>query len=97
DFGPGQLIFERAEYSVREDGGTVALTVLRTNGSTGVISVIGVTTGMSATSGEDFVGTNTVIAFADGEIRKTFSIAILDDNIAEVVENFRVDLAQPTG
>src|SRR6185436_5816316 len=75
----------------------VLLTVIRTNGSTGLISVRYRTFDISASSGSDFVGTNNVIAFADGETRKSASITILNDNVMEGPEAFTVELFNPTG
>jgi uncharacterized repeat protein (TIGR01451 family) len=97
DFGPGRFMLGSSEYVVREDGVTAEVTVIRTNGHTGFVSVNYRTVDSSAIGGFDYVPTNTVLAFADGETRKTISIGILEDNLMEGAENFTVQLSNPTG
>lgn len=38
-----------------------------------------------------------VLIFAEGEVNKTFMVELLEDDIPEVLEAFRVSLSSPTG
>jgi len=38
-----------------------------------------------------------VLTFAEGEVNKTFSVELLEDDIPEVLEAFQVSLSSPTG
>lgn len=37
------------------------------------------------------------MTFAEGEVNKTFTVEVLEDDIPEVLEAFRVFLSAPTG
>ena len=97
DFAPGQLFLSSSNYVVDEAGAYVDIGIVRTNGSTGFISVQLATLNITAQSGLDYVGTNTTIAFADGETVKIFRIPILIDFINEGPEEFNVSIFNPTG
>lgn len=97
DFGPGELIVERTEVSVREDATNVFLTVIRTNGFTGLVSVRYRTRDGTASGVSDYVGTNAILSFNDGETRKVAGISIVNDNVTEGDETFIVELVSPTG
>ena len=38
-----------------------------------------------------------MLAFAEGEVNKTFTVVLLEDDIPEVLEAFQVSLSAPTG
>src|SRR5262249_12488576 len=80
---PGALQFSNANYNVNENAGTVTVTVTRTGGSMGSVSVNYATSDGPATAGNDYTGTSGTLTFADGEMSKTFTIPILDDNLVE--------------
>jgi hypothetical protein len=82
---------------VNENGGAATLTVVRTGGSTGPVTVDCATSDSSAASGSDYTATSGSLHFADGETAKTFTVPILDDKLAEPAEKFRVTLASPSG
>src|SRR5439155_26065554 len=86
-------------YFVSEAAGSVTLTVLRLNGSNGVLSVRFATADGSATAGSDYLYTSNILTFANGETLKTFTIPILQDTLVEGDENFTVTLSslQPPG
>lgn len=97
DFAPGQILLSSSSYVVDEAGGSVEITILRTNGRTGTITFdIGCFDG-TARTGFDYVQTNATIAFADGELVKTIRVPILVDFISEPSETFEVRISRPTG
>ncbi|MDB5386973.1 MAG: hypothetical protein JWM11_2619 [Planctomycetaceae bacterium] len=98
----GQLQFSAANYSVSEGDGTVSITVTRTNGSAGSVSVQYRTFDMSTNPnpawGEgDYHSTSGKLTFAAGETSKTFTVRIIDDTQVESNEVFGVQLLSPTG
>ncbi len=99
----GTLALSAATYTVGEAAGTVTVTVNRTNGSTGAVSVgyslaNGTATGGAACgAGVDFVNTGGTINFANGEMTKTFTVTICNDTVVEGNETFTVTLAGATG
>ncbi|PSB14360.1 hypothetical protein C7B76_16520 [filamentous cyanobacterium CCP2] len=94
---PGTIQFGSSTYTVNEDAGTIDLTLTRTSGSDGAVSVTVNHTGGTATNSDDFNFASTVVNFADGETEKTVSVAILDDAIVEGDETATFELSSPTG
>jgi uncharacterized delta-60 repeat protein len=100
EIAPGTLSFETSTLSVREGGVTVEATVtlVRTNGSSGTVTVDYSTADGSATGGLDYVPTSGTISFADGETRKTFNVAVLaDTDASESTETVNISLSNSTG
>ncbi len=79
-------------------GGNVVVSVTRTGGSNGAVSVdySTIDTG-TAISGSDYQTTVGSIVFAPGEIQKRIIIPIINDNLVEGTENFNVVLTNVTG
>ena len=74
------------------------ITVARTNGSSGLISVRYYTYNGSATSGSDYTGvTLGTLSFGSGETSKTISIPLNNDNNVELDEDFFLVLTNATG
>lgn len=63
--------------------------------SNSTVSVDYGTSNSSATAGSDFSATSGTLAFAPGEVTKTFSVPILGDTLYESNEIFRVALSNP--
>ena len=100
DTAPGQFIFLTNNFPVSEDlTNTVArITVQRINGNSGVITVQYDTADGTATNGLDYLRTSGILAFADGETVKTFTVPILADTLSETNgETVNVFLFNPTG
>ena len=93
----GVLQFSGASYAVNEDGTSVVLTVLRTNGSYGDISVDYTTADDTATDGFDYQATIGTLLFADGETTQTITVPIDDDLDYEGDERFTVTLSNAQG
>ena len=71
---PGSFQFSSSTYSLAENGGTLTITVTRTGGSSGAVSVNYATSNGVATAGADFTAASGTLNFANGETSKTFSI-----------------------
>ncbi len=92
--GPGVIAFEANRFTIAEESGPLALTLRRTNGRTGAVSVQVNTTNGSATAGSDFTGlTNVLVEFADNTNTATVAIPITADSRAERNETFQVTLS----
>ncbi|MCX8156409.1 MAG: hypothetical protein N3J91_08190 [Verrucomicrobiae bacterium] len=97
DFGPGVLGFPVLTYQAGENAGTVNITVRRTSGSLGIVSVDYQVVPGSATAGADFVVASGTLQFADGETAKSFPVRILDDSLSEGNETVLLVLSNPRG
>lgn len=95
---PGELQFEGDAYYVNEGAGSgvVYLTVARTNGTDGEVSVNYSTSNGSAISGSDYAGSSGTLTFAPEESYKTIAIPIVNDLVVEGEESFEVTLSDPT-
>ena len=93
----GSLQFTGASYSVAENGSAIVITVSRTGGSFGTVTIDYATTDGSATAGNDYTATSGILTFADGVTSQTFSVPIIDDSNYEGNESFTVSLSSATG
>ena len=73
------------------------ITVTRTGGSGGAVSVRFQTSNGTATAGSDYDGTSGTLNFAAGEVTQTFIIQLLDDARDEPEETVNLTLSNPTG
>jgi Ca2+-binding RTX toxin-like protein len=95
---PGVLSFSAPTYTVTENGVQATLTVVRTGGSDGAVTVRLATANGTATAGNDYTSVNTTISFADGDTTaKTINVPISDDTLVESNETVRLTLSNPTG
>ncbi len=92
---PGQsLQFSNATYSANENAGSVALTVTRSGGTSGALSVDYATTESgTASAGQDFTAVSGTLDFADGESSKQFTIQLIDDAVYEGDETVGLSLS----
>jgi hypothetical protein len=93
---PGSLQFSTAAASVNE-GAAVMLTVTRTGGTTGVVTVHYATTDGSATAGTDYTLASGTLTFAHGVASRVVAIATKTDTAQEGPETFTVTLDNPGG
>jgi parallel beta-helix repeat protein len=95
---PGKLQFSKANYKVKEDGGTVTLIVKRVKGKDGEITIDYATSDDTATAGDDYTATSGTINWANGDnAGKTITIDIINDSEVEDDETLIVSLGNPTG
>lgn len=98
DAGPGQIAFAASAYATGENNTNAVITLVRSNGNSGVVSVKISTADVTTTAGLDYVPQNlTTVSFGDGETAKTLLIPVLDDGFVEGDEIFNVTLAETTG
>ena len=94
----GTLQFSASSYSVNESGGSIAITVTRTGGSSGAVSVQYASSDATATAGADYTAASGTLSWAAGDtMAKTFSIPILSDALVEGNETVHLVLSNPTG
>lgn len=95
---PGTIQFSGATASVNEGQASIVLTLSRTGGSAGPVSVSYVTSNGTATAGSDYTASNGTVDWADGvAASKTITIPILNDSTVESAESFTVTLSNVQG
>src|SRR5205814_792950 len=97
---PGNFQFSSATYSDSETNAThnATITVTRTNGSNGAVSVHYATSDGSATAGSDYTATSGDLNWADGDASaKTFDVSVTGDTVFESDETVTLTLSAPTG
>jgi hypothetical protein len=93
----GSLEFSSPTYSVNEDGATVTITVKRTGGVAGAVSVTAATT-IGSAEGTDYANVSNPLNWGDGDSSdQTFKVNIINDTLDEFDETFNVTLSNPTG
>src|SRR5205085_257536 len=92
---PGALQFSAAGYTVNENGGAATITVTRTGGSAGSVTVHYATGDGTATAGSDYGATSGTLTFADGQTSLTFAVPVLDDTAVEGNETVTLTLGNP--
>ncbi|WP_181438623.1 Calx-beta domain-containing protein [Paenibacillus sambharensis] len=94
----GQKIqFLRDAYFISESIGAITVTVERSGGSSGMVSVDYCTCSVTAKSGKDFTSKTGTLVFQEGETRKTITIPVLNDTQHEPDELFRIKLQNVQG
>lgn len=93
--GTGTLAFSQTAYRVSEGIGLATMTVDRTGGTTGSITVNYSTSNNTAAAGQDYTTTTGTLTFNEGETRKTFTVPILQDSNFEMAEVLRLSLSNP--
>ena len=97
----GAFAYSAPNYTVSEGGGVgytnVLITVLRTNGASGIVSVGYSTSDGTASAGVKYVATAGVLTYGDGEMSKSFVVPVINTATIEPTENFNLSLYNPTG
>jgi hypothetical protein len=94
---PGVIQFAAATQSVNEDAGTIEITLTRSGGSSGSVSVNYATTEGTAKDGVDFAQTSGTVTFAAGQTSQSFSVPILNSGKVGGSTSFQVTVSGPTG
>lgn len=103
DDGPpglaGSLIkFDQRTFSVLESVGEAVISVERSKGEDGAVTVEYATSDGSAVDGEDYTGVSGSLTWDDGDDeRKTFLLPILEDDEFEVRETVHLELTVVSG
>jgi hypothetical protein len=94
---PGRLQFSAPSVSVNESAGNATITVTRTDGTDGAVSVTVSSTNGTATSPADYAAVNSTVNFAAGDsAAKTVTVAIVNDTTDEPDETLQLTLSNPT-
>ena len=91
----GLIQLDQSSSVISESAGSATITVYRSGGSSGAVSVHYETANGTATSGSDYTAVSGTLTFADGETSKVISIPIINDKLLEPNETFRVVLSSP--
>ncbi len=92
---PGTINFSQAAYSASEASGSATITVNRSGGKTGAVSVHYASAAGTAKNYDDVTGT---LVFADGDgAAKTFSVPLIDDHVVAPTQTVNLTLSSPTG
>ena len=94
---PGQLSFASTNFVVNEGDGTAFLTVLRTNGSSGSVSVTYTTVPGTAQPGLNYTTVSGPLTFGNGEISKNIAVPLINNNVVQGPVSLSVVLSNPTG
>jgi hypothetical protein len=94
----GTLQLSASTYIIGQSAGSVTVSVKRSGGTSGALSVSYRTTNGTAVAGTDFTGTSGTLNWTDGESAdKTFSIPISNSSPFSGTRSFSVALSQPVG
>ncbi len=85
------LAFTSATYAANEDAAKAIVTVKRTGGTAGTLTVDYGVTGGSASAGQDYGFASGTLVFGPGKASQTFGVTMLNDTAVEGTET--VDLA----
>src|SRR5262249_36030961 len=80
-----------------EDSGSFNISVTRTNGSAGTVTVNYATADATATAPFDYTTMSGTLVFNDGETSKSISIPINDNNLPEGSHYLTISLSNPSG
>ena len=98
DDAPGTLSFSSTTYSVSENGVNATVTVSRTSGASGAVSVNYSTANGTATAGSDYASASGTLSWTNGDsANKTFSVDVTDDAAIEGNETVTLSLSGETG
>ncbi|AWM39918.1 FG-GAP repeat protein [Gemmata obscuriglobus] len=92
----GTISFGLTTFSATE-GGAAVVTLFRSGGSSGEVTVTVTVTGGTATAGTDFASGPYTVTFPDGATAATLTIPFTDDTLAEGLETVTLALSAPTG
>jgi hypothetical protein len=94
----GSLQLSSSGYSVAQSGGSLTVTVNRTGGSNGAVSVQYAEANASADAGSDFTSSSGTLQWANGDTAsKTFSVPISNATAFSGTKTFTLSLMSPTG
>lgn len=95
--GSGQLEFALPVFTASENVTNLVITVRRSGGLDGAVSVDYLSRANTASSGVDYTDVRGSLTFAAGENSKSFVIPLVDDNLAEPNEFIGLALTNVTG
>jgi Subtilase family/Lysyl oxidase/Calx-beta domain/Ca-dependent carbohydrate-binding module xylan-binding len=93
---PGTFNVAATTMNVSEAAGSAVVNVVRSQGTLGAVSVKYRTLTGTATS-SDYTHVSGTLNFANGETTKSVSIPIINDNLQEPLESFRLEIHNAAG
>jgi len=94
---PGQLSFSATNYTAGSGDGNAYLPVLRTNGSSGSVSVAYTTVQGTALPGLNYVTTSGTLTFGSGVTSESVVVPLVNSSIVQGPVSLSVVLSNPTG
>ena len=94
---PGTINITITELDVHEDSDDIVVTLLRTGGSDGAVTVDYATANGTAIAGQDYSAISGTLTFGDGETDRQLTIPLINDTDAEDNETFTLTLSNPAG
>jgi len=92
------LGFSESNYTVKENSVVISpLTITRTGGSSGAVSVVVTPSNGTATPGDDYRNSPITVSFATAETIQTLRIPVVNDPILEADETINLSLSNLTG
>jgi hypothetical protein len=94
----GALAFSTTGYSVNENAGTATITVSRTGGSAGSVTIHYATSDGTANAGTDYQAASGTLTFGAGVSSQTFKVTITDrGDTSKTTKSINLTLKSPTG
>jgi glucose/arabinose dehydrogenase len=97
DDGAGTIVFSAWNYQRTENGGYATITVTRSGGLGGGMTVGYSTANGTASAGTDYTATNGTLTFGAGVESASFQVPITNDTRDEVNETVNLSLGNPAG
>ena len=97
DPAPTFISFSTNNFTVNEGAGTATITVLRSGGKAGGVTVDYTTAAGTATEGEDYTATAGTLTFEANETSQTFQIPLLTDDVPDGNKTVLLSLSNPGG
>jgi uncharacterized repeat protein (TIGR01451 family) len=94
---PGTLSFSQQVFQTTENSGFALITVTRTFGTQGTVSIPYITQDGTAIVGVDYLFTTGTLVFGPGETTKTFDLPILDRHLRGGQRTLLLDVGVPSG
>jgi uncharacterized delta-60 repeat protein len=94
----GTLAFSQPSYLVNANGGFATISVVRTGGSSGKVSVnYSTSNGNNTTAGVDYTPTNGVLVLSNNQLNASFNVQVTNTGVL-IASNyfFNVNLSNPT-
>jgi hypothetical protein len=95
--GAGSVQFAAPTFGVAENAASATVTITRSGGSAGGVTVAYTTTDGSAHSGSNYASTSGIVSFGPGETSKSFTVPILDDGRVNGDTSLTLTLTAPGG
>ena len=93
---PVTIQFGNPTFSISEGAAIATITITRSGGTGGAVSITLATSNGTATAGSDYTATSGPVFFNPGETTKTVTIPITDDQLLEANETILLTLTGPT-